>query len=213
MADYTLILGNKNYSSWSMRGWLTLTEAGRQFDEVVVPLFRDDTAARLANLSHAPPLVPVLLHGERTIWDSYAILEYINEQHPQAELWPADPGARAIARSICAEMHSGFLALRGEVPMNIRARRGRELSDQAWRDIRRIETIWSDCLGASGGPFLFGQFSAADIYFAPVVTRFRTIEYQNGDLQGYCDRILNRPSVKSWCKSGQDEPWVIEASA
>src|SRR5690606_23794738 len=148
---YRPTIGNKNYSSWSMRAWVMMTHAGIAFDETVIPLYRDDTADRLAALAPAPPMVPVLAHGDTLVWDSLAIAEYLNERHPEAGLLPDEAAARARARSIAAEMHSGFADLRREAPMNIRSRRPRELSTGARRDITRIESIFADCLAASGG--------------------------------------------------------------
>ena len=163
-------------------------------------------------MSDAPPRVPVLKHGKRLIWDSLAIVEYMHEQYPRAGLWPMDQEQRAMARSLCAEMHSSFTAIRSVVPMNIRGRREITPSSYLMSDINRIKEIWGGLLEKNGGPFLFGKYCVADIFFAPVVTRFRTIEYDCGELQSYCDAILNHPSVKKWCDAGEGESWVIEAS-
>lgn len=210
---YRLIIGNRNYSSWSMRAGVLMRHAGVDFDETIVPLFRDDTAATLAAFAPAPPRVPILIHGDLVIWDSLAIAEYLHERHPQAGLLPDESSARAMARSICAEMHSSFLALREAAPMNIRGRRARDLSSDVHADIARIESIWGDCLAASGGPFLFGAFCVADAYYAPVVMRFRTLAHRlPGGLEAYAKQILDHPAVSDWCRSAEDEPWVIEAS-
>jgi glutathione S-transferase len=210
--QYHLIIGNKNYSSWSMRGWLTMDMVGAKFTETVVPLFRDDTASILKSLSTAPARVPVLKHGDRLIWDSLAIVEYMYEQYPRSGLWPMDQDKRATARCLCAEMHSSFAAIRSVVPMNIRGRRTITPSSYLMSDINRIKEIWSECLEKHEGPFLFGEYCAVDIFFAPVVTRLRTIEFDCGELQSYCDAVLSHPSVKKWCDDGEGESWIIESS-
>ncbi len=210
---YRLIIGNRNYSSWSMRAGVLMRHAGVDFDETVVPLFRDDTAANLAVFAPAPPRVPILLHGDLVIWDSLAIADYLHERHPQAGLLPDETRARAMARSICAEMHSSFMALREAAPMNIRGRRPRDLSEAVRADIARIESLWRDCLAASGGPFLFGAFCMADAFYAPVVMRFRTIEHRlSGGLDDYAKQIIDHAAVSDWCRAAVDEPWVVEAS-
>ena len=196
----TLVIGNKNYSSWSMRPWLVLTAFGIPFHEVRVLLDRDDTANRIAAFS-ACGRVPVLLAGEMTIWDSLAICEYLAEQFPDQHLWPQDVAARAMARSICAEMHSGFAGLRSAMSMNIRLRfpgRGRNAASQA--DIGRISEIWEECLSRFGHhQFLFGEFSIADAYFAPVVMRFRGYGVALAPaLSAYCERVHAYPAVARW---------------
>jgi glutathione S-transferase len=196
----TLVIGNKNYSSWSMRPWLVLTAFGIPFQEVRVLLGNDDTAGKIAAYS-ACGRVPVLLAGEMTIWDSLAICEYLAEQFPELHLWPQDVAARAAARSVCAEMHSGFTALRTAMPMNIRMRfpgRGRNPGSQA--DIGRISEIWEECLSRFGHhQFLFGQFSIADAYYAPVVMRFRSYGVTLAPaLNAYCERVLAHPAVARW---------------
>jgi glutathione S-transferase len=172
VSDFTLVVGNKNYSSWSLRGWLAARLAGIAFDEVVVRLSEPTSKDDL--LRHSPAgKVPVLEHGACVVWDSLAIIEYLAEVRPEAGMWPADPGARAHARSIAAEMHSGFQALRAAMPMNLRKSlpskgRGREVGE----DIERICAIWRDCRERFGaaGPFLFGRFCAADVMYTPVAT-------------------------------------------
>jgi glutathione S-transferase len=196
----TLVIGNKNYSSWSMRPWVALTAFGIPFHEVRVLLDRDDTSNKIAAYS-AAGRVPVLLAGEMTIWDSLAICEYLAEQFPDKHLWPQDVAARAMARSICAEMHGGFNGLRSSMSMNIRARfggRGRNAGSQA--DIGRISEIWEECLSRFGHhQFLFGDFSIADAYYAPVVTRFRTYGVSLAPaLNAYCERVLAHPAVARW---------------
>ena len=196
----TLVIGNKNYSSWSMRPWLVLAAFGIPFQEVRVLLDRDDTANQIAAYS-ACGRVPVLLAGEMTIWDSLAICEYLAEQFPDQHLWPRDVAARATARSICAEMHSGFAGLRSAMSMNIRMRfpgRGRNAASQA--DIGRISEIWEECLSRFGHhQFLFGEFCIADAYFAPVVMRFLGYGVTLAPaLNAYCERVLAHPAVARW---------------
>lgn len=196
----TLIIGNKNYSSWSMRPWVAMTAFGIPFQEVRVLLDQSDTASKIAEYS-ACGRVPVLLAGEITIWDSLAICEYLAEQFPDKHLWPQDVAARAMARCICAEMHSGFTGLRTDMSMNIKAKlpgRGRTAAAQA--DIGRISEIWEECLSRFGHhQFLFGDFSIADAYFAPVVMRFRTYGVSLAPaLNAYCERVQAHPAVARW---------------
>ncbi len=173
-----LVIGNKNYSSWSMRPWLALRANDIAFDEVLIPLYTDDKADkdRILSFSRAGK-VPALIDGDVTVWDSLSIIEYLAEKFPEAGLWPEDRAARAHARSISAEMHSGFMALRNECGMNLhRPIRAVALSDDARANVARIQEIWAECHARYGkqGPFLFGAFSGADAMFAPVVHRFRT---------------------------------------
>jgi glutathione S-transferase len=208
----TLVIGNKNYSSWSMRPWVALTAFGIPFTEVRVLLDQNDTATRIAEYS-ACGRVPVLLAGEMTIWDSLAICEYLAEQFPEKHMWPQDVAARAMARSVVAEMHSGFESLREAMPMNIRARkpgRGRDARSQA--DIGRICEIWEECLARFGHhQFLFGAFSIADAYYAPVVMRFQTYAVALAPaLQAYCDRVRAHPAVARWIGEALVEPEVLD---
>jgi len=196
----TLVIGTKNVSSWSMRPWVALTAFNIPFTEVRVPLDRPDTANRIAQFSHSGR-VPVLLAGEITIWDSLAICEYLAEQFPDKHLWPQDVAARALARAICAEMHSSFASLRSTMSMNIRASlpgQGRTPDTQA--DIGRVSEIWEECLSRFGhNEFLFGDFSIADAFFAPVVTRFKTYGVALPPaLSAYCDRVRSHPAVARW---------------
>nr|WP_314634224.1 glutathione S-transferase family protein [uncultured Janthinobacterium sp.] len=196
----TLIIGNKNYSSWSMRPWVAMTAFGIPFQEVRVLLDQKDTSSKIAEYS-ACGRVPVLLAGEMTIWDSLAICEYLAEQFPDKHLWPQDVAARATARSVCAEMHSGFAGLRTAMSMNIKAQlpgRGRTAAAQA--DIGRISEIWEECLSRFGHhQFLFGDFSIADAYFAPVVMRFRTYGVSLAPaLNAYCERVQAHPAMARW---------------
>lgn len=206
----TLVIGNKNYSSWSMRPWLVLVAFGIGFKEVMVLLDRDDTASNIAAYSDCGK-VPVLLAGSITVWDSLAICEYLAEQFPELHLWPQDVAARATARSVCAEMHSGFGGLRSAMSMNIKARfpgRGRTAAAQA--DIGRISEIWEECLSRFGHhEFLFGEFSIADAFFAPVVMRFRTYGVALAPaLNAYCERVLAHPAVARWISEALAETEV-----
>jgi len=203
----TLVIGNKNVSSWSMRPWVAAVAFGIPFTEIRVLLDQQDTANNIAQYSHAGR-VPVLLSGEMTVWDSLAIVEYLAEQFPDKHLWPQDVAARALARSIVAEMHSGFAELRSTMSMNIQARlpgRGRTPGTQA--DIGRICEIWEDCLARFGHhQFLFGDFSIADAYYAPVVCRFQTYGVALAPaLQAYCERVLAHPAVARWVREAMEE--------
>ena len=211
-SEFTLVVGNRNYSSWSLRGWLATRAAGVPFDEVLVRLSEPGSKKEL--LKHSPAgKVPVLKYGARVIWDSLAIIEYLAEIRPAAGLWPADPAARAHARSIAAEMHSGFQALRTHMPMNLRKSlpgkgRGRDVAE----DVERICAIWADCRTRYGadGPYLFGRFGAADAMYTPVATRFRTYAVELDDVcQDYVDAVLARPDFLAWHEAALEEPWVI----
>jgi glutathione S-transferase len=212
VSEFTLVVGNKNYSSWSLRGWLAARAAGIPFDEVLVRLSEPGSKDEL--LKHSPAgKVPVLKHGERVIWDSLAIIEYLAEIRPDAGLWPGDPVARAHARSIAAEMHAGFQALRAHMPMNLRkSLPGKGRSRDVAEDIERICAIWTDCRARYGaaGPFLFGPFTAADVMYTPVATRFRTYAVElDGVSQDYVDAVLARPDFLEWHEAALEEPWVI----
>ena len=215
MAELTLILGNKNYSSWSLRGWLAARLAGIAFEERLVRLSEPGSHAAL--LAHSPAgRVPVLHHGERVIWDSLAIVEYLAEQRPAAGLWPADAAARAHARSIAAEMHSGFAPLRRHMPMNLRkSLPGKGQGPGVAGDIERITALWQDCRRRfagenGGGPFLFGRASAADAMYAPVATRLRTYGVALDPLAAaYVEAIHAWPLFREWQAAALEEPWVI----
>jgi len=203
----TLVIGNKNISSWSMRPWVAAVAFNIPFTEVRLLLDQPDTATNIANYSQAGR-VPVLLAGEMTIWDSLAICEYLAEQFPDKHLWPQDVAARAMARSITAEMHSGFASLRNDMSMNIQAKlpgRGRTPGAQA--DIGRICEIWEECLARFGHhEYLFGDFSIADAFYAPVVTRFKTYGVALAPaLQAYCERVLAHPAVARWVREAMQE--------
>lgn len=215
MADFTLVIGNRNYSSWSLRAWLAMKRTGADFDEVVIPLDQPDSPSAIR--VHSPAgRVPVLRHGALTVWDSLAIAEYLAERFPAAGLWPADAEARAWARSVSAEMHAGFPALREQLPMDLRARlTGGEISPDVTADIVRIDAIWTDCrrLHGDGGPFLFGRFTIADAFFAPVVGRFRTYGIElAGEAAAYADAIWQWPDMQAWLDAANDEPWTIETA-
>lgn len=208
----TLVIGNKNYSSWSLRAWLVLREAGIEFDEHRIALDTESTAHDIGELS-AAGRVPVLKLGDETIWDSLAIAETVAERWPDSQLWPADPAARAHARAISAEMHSGFEVLRSRMPMNCRAM-GRKVSlpDELTDDIDRVIHIWSECNKRYGGPWLFGEaFSIADAMYAPVVLRFRTygINLPESALV-YAHRLLESQAMQEWLVAAETEIDVIE---
>ena len=213
MAEYTLVIGNKNYSSWSLRGWLAARLAGIDFTERLVRL--SEPGSRETLLAHSPAgKVPVLRHGERVIWDSLAIIEYLAEQRPDALLWPADPAARAHARSITAEMHAGFAALRSHMPMNLRrSLPGKGQGPGVAADIARVVAIWQDCRQRSGdraGPFLFGAPSAADAMYAPVATRLRTYGVAlDPTAAAYVETIHAWPLLREWHAAALEEPWII----
>ena len=203
----TLVIGNKNYSSWSMRPWVAMTAFGIPFNEVRVLLDQPDTSSRIAEYS-AAGRVPVLIAGDMTIWDSLAICEYLAEQFQEQHLWPQDVAARAMARSVVAEMHSGFAGLRSAMSMNIRMHLpGRGRTPEAQGDIGRISEIWEECLSRFGHhQYLFGDFSIADAFFAPVVMRFRTYGVALAPaLQAYCDRMQAHPAVARWMREALAE--------
>lgn len=198
-----LVIGNKNYSSWSMRPWVAMTAFNIPFKEIRVLLAQPDTSANIAKFS-AAGRVPVLLAGEIAVWDSLAICEYLAEQFPEKNLWPQDVAARAMARSICAEMHSGFTGLRSAMWMNIRAKfHGKGRTADAQADIGRISEIWEMCLARSGpSHFLFGEFSIADAFYAPIVMRFRTYDVSLGPaLDAYAERVAAHPAVAAWMQA------------
>lgn len=210
----TLVIGNKNYSSWSLRAWLLMSEAGIPFDEVRVPLDTPEFDERIRQYTPAGR-VPVLLINERPVWDTLAIAETLAERWPRVGLWPDDADARAHARSISAEMHSGFPALRDAMPMNCRALGRRvTLPDAVTRDIDRIFDIWSDCHRRYGsdGDWLFGaRFGVADAMFAPVVMRFRTYGINLPDAaMPYPVRLLKSEALQNWLVASESETEVLE---
>jgi glutathione S-transferase len=208
-----LIIGNKNYSSWSLRPWIALKAAGIAFDETVISLDAPDFKAQITRLSGAGK-VPVLLDGDVRVWESLAILEYVADKFPQAGLWPAPAPARAHARAVAAEMHAGFVPLRRHLPMNVRRPvKPRPLDDGAKADVARIETIWNACRAqfGTGGPFLYGGFGAADAMYAPVVWRFHTYAVPvNATTRAYMDAVLALPAMREWQDAARREPWVLE---
>ena len=209
-----LVIGNKNYSSWSMRPWLALRANDIAFEEVFIPLYTGDAdKQRILGVTRSGK-VPALIDGDVTVWDSLAIIEYLAERFPDARLWPEDRASRAHARSISAEMHSGFMALRSECPMNLhRPVRGIALSEDARANIARIQAIWLECRERHGkrGPFLFGAFGAADAMFAPLVYRFRTFAIEvASEVQAYMDTMLALPAVQEWTEAGLAETLLID---
>ncbi|MCB1742003.1 MAG: glutathione S-transferase family protein [Gammaproteobacteria bacterium] len=209
-----LVIGNKNYSSWSLRGWLALRRSGVDFEERRLPL---DTPAFAAEIGALSPTrrVPVLWDGDLCIWDSLAIAEYANERWADGRLLPADPALRGRARSLCAEMHSGFQALRGAMPMNCRALgRSVPMTDELSADIRRVIDLWCEARAAraGAGPWLLGDFSLADLMYAPVVLRFRTYGVQVPDVaRAYMDTLLEDADIVEWLAAAQTETEVLEA--
>jgi glutathione S-transferase len=208
-----LLIGDKNYSSWSMRPWLLLKHFGIPFEEMLIHLGEPGTTAAIA--AHAPQgpgKVPCLIDeaGQAT-WDSLAIAETLAERFPQHALWPRDAAARAHARSVSAEMHSGFGELRSNMWMNIRASfAGKNATPGALADIARIETIWRDCLDAHGGPFLFGEFSIADAMYAPVAMRFNTWRPTlSATSSAYVERLTALPAVQAWIDAARSDTYAI----
>jgi glutathione S-transferase len=210
----TLVIGNKNYSSWSMRPWVALRAAGIAFDEVVIPLYTGDADKQRILAYTRSGKVPVLIDGDVTVWDSLAIIEYAAERFPEAGLWPADRAARAHARSIAAEMHSSFMALRRECGMNLhRPVRAKPLSEDAQADVARIQDMWIDCRARYGGlgPFLFGTFSGADAMYAPVIHRLRTYAIPVAPpVHDYVVTMQALPAFRQWTEAGLAETLVIE---
>jgi len=209
-----LVIGNKNYSSWSMRPWLALRANHIAFEEVFIPLYTGDAdKQRILGFTRSGK-VPALIDGDVTVWDSLAIIEYLAERFPDARLWPEDRASRAHARSVSAEMHSGFMALRNECAMNLhRPIRSVALSQDARANIARMQEIWLECRQRYGklGPFLFGTFGAADAMFAPVVYRFRTYAIDVvPEAQAYMDTMMALPAVDEWTKAGLAETLLID---
>jgi len=208
----TLVIGNKNYSSWSMRPWIAMKVTGIAFDEVVISLNAPDFKERLLKISGTGK-VPTLVDNDVHVWESLAILEYLAEKFPAAGLWPADPAARTHARVISSEMHAGFLPLRRACPMNMwRPVKKRELAADALANVRRVEAMWSECRTrfGRGGPFLFGGFGAADAMYAPVVARLHTYDVEvSAPVRAYMDAVMALPAWKEWVAAALTEPWVL----
>lgn len=210
----TLVIGNKNYSSWSMRPWVALKACSIPFDEVLIPLYTGEADKRRILDVTPSGKVPALRDGDLTVWDSLAIIEYLAERYPDAHVWPQDVAARAHARAVSAEMHGGFGPLRRECGMNLhRPIRAKALSAEAQADIARVQQIWTDCRRRYGerGPYLFGRFSAADAMYAPVVHRFRTYAVDvSSVVRDYMEIMLAHPAVAEWNREGLAETLVIE---
>lgn len=211
MNELTLYIGNKNYSSWSMRPWLALTAAEIPFREVLIPFDMKAGNPKFRELSPTGR-VPVLHHGTTRVWESLSIIEYVAELFPDAALWPVDREARAQARSVSMEMLSGFTALRGACPMNLRRpKRQIQLPDGVASNVARIEALWKDARQRSGGPFLFGNFSAADAMFAPVVSRFETYELvSDAETLEYMAQVKRHPAWQKWEKDALAEQWIVD---
>lgn len=212
-----LIIGNKNYSSWSLRGWLAAKQSGIGFEEIIVPLYGEDWDAakqKDGGLQPSSGKVPILWDGDSVVWDSLAILEYLADKVGRDRYWPKDDNARAMARAMVAEMHSSYQALRSECPMNVRRRfEGARQSETARSDIVRILGLWAEARArfGGGGPFLFGTFGAADIFYAPVVSRF--ISYQipvPGFALAYMQAVWEHDWMQQWITASENEEWVIE---
>jgi glutathione S-transferase len=208
----TLVIGNRNYSSWSLRAWLLLRHYGIDFDEVRLSLDTPGFQDQVARWSPAGR-VPVLIDGDVSVWDSMAIAEYVNEALLDGRGWPTTLAKRAFARSLVAEMHAGFAALRSEMPMNVRRPRSSVmLSDAALRDVARVQAIWDQCLACDSGPWLFADFSIVDAFYAPVALRFATYKTALTPLSaGYKERILADPAVQEWCRAAKSETEVVAA--
>jgi glutathione S-transferase len=203
----TLYVGSKRYSSWSLRPYVALAQSGLAFETRTILLDRDTTKAEILKVNPTGR-VPVLHHDDLVIWDSLAICEYVNDLAPQAGLWPAGRAARAVARAISAEMHSGFAALRTNMSMDLGSdRRGQGHTPEALADARRVMAIWNDALAASGGPFLFGKQSIADAMFAPVTTRLTTYGVAlDARSRAYVDAIAALPAMQTWLRDAAAEP-------
>ncbi|MEO9461493.1 MAG: glutathione S-transferase family protein [Marinomonas sp.] len=211
-----LILGNKNYSSWSLRGWLAAKQSGLAFEELVAPMFGEDWDKRRNEDGLAPSFgkVPILWDGDNVIWDSLAIMEYFADRVGRDRFWPKDEGTRGMARAMVAEMHSSYGSLRSECPMNTRRKfEGAQFTEGCQEDIVRILTLWAEARAryGDGGPFLFGTFGAADIFYAPIVSRF--ISYQvavPGFAASYMQAVWEHEWMQEWVAASEEEEWVIE---
>jgi len=208
----TLVIGNKNYSSWSLRPWIAMKAAAIPFREVLIPLYLPGSKEEI--LKHSPAgKVPILIDGDTQVWDSLSILEYLAERFPDAKLWPADARARSLARSVSAEMHSGFQPLRQHCTMNLwLPPKARPQPADVMSDVARIETIWADCRARSGGPFLFGgTFGAADAMYAPVVARFHNYGLPvSAATRAYMDAVMGLPAWREWYDAAMQESWIMQ---
>jgi glutathione S-transferase len=211
-----LIIGNRAYSSWSMRGWLAVKQSGEPFEELVVPMFDDKWEKRREGDEFAPSLgkVPILWDGDCVVWDSLAIIEFLADRVGRERFWPEEATARAVARSMSAEMHSSFPNVRRELPMNVRkSYPSKPLNDGVRDEVDRILQLWAQARARFGGTgdFLFGDWCAADMMYAPVVTRFLTYGVHVPNFAGaYMKAVLSHPHVAEWIETAQDEPWVID---
>lgn len=209
-----LVIGNKNYSSWSMRPWVLLRQAQIPFEEIQLKFDQDVRVIGIEKYSPAGK-VPVLLIDGEPVWDTLAICETVAELHPGRHLWPEDEHARRVARSVCAEMHSGFLALRGKMPMNIRSRYpGKGMTPESRKDIERVVALWTDCRERFGGAgnFLFGRFSIPDAFYAPVVMRFQAYAVKLPPAaQAYCEAVQALAAVREWCDAARRETEFVAA--
>lgn len=211
-----LIIGNKAYSSWSLRGWLAVKQSGLPFQEITVPMFNEQWERLTQGDEFGPSggKVPILWDDQAVIWDSLAIIEWLADRTDKARFWPKDDAARGMARSMAAEMHSSYPSLRRELSMNVRKQfPGKTLSEPVRQEISRILQIWAQARArwGGGGPYLFGNFGAVDIMFAPVVTRFVTYAVKVPPFAAnYMEAILIHPWMEEWITAAQDEPWVIE---
>ncbi len=207
---FRLILGNKNYSSWSFRPWLAFKVAGIPFEETVLPIYIPGAREKILEFSPSGK-VPLLIDDAVRVWESLAIIEYAAEKYPDAGLWPEESAARAHARAVANEMHGGFLALRRACPMNMRRAPGAiELSPDVLANVARIDEIWTDCRARHGGPFLFGAFGAADAMFAPVVSRFHTYAVPIGPIaRVYMDAVMALPAWAEWEAAAVEERWSL----
>lgn len=212
-----LIIGNKNYSSWSLRGWLAAKQSGLHFEEITVPILGEQWEKRKAEMGDVQPSsgkVPILWDGDTVIWDSLAIMEYLADKVGRERFWPKEDTARGMARAMVAEMHSSYKALRSEMPMNVRRRiQLQNLSDEAKGDVVRVLGLWAEARARHGsaGPFLFGTFGAADIFYAPVVSRFITYGIGvPGFAQSYMQAIWEHDWMAQWIAASESEEWVIE---
>lgn len=212
MSELALVIGNKNYSSWSLRPWIIMKHFGVQFQEICIPLYQPDTADKIQQYSPSGK-VPVLIHDSQIIWDSWAICEYLAELFPDKHWWTENQFYRAIARSVTAEMHSGFQHLRENMPMNCCAKLpGQGLTAAVQKDINRITSIWQECRAkfGQGGKFLFGEFTIADAFFAPVVMRFVTYDVQLDNVsKDYMQAILALPVMQDWLEAAKVEVNII----
>ena len=212
-----LIIGNKNYSSWSLRGWLAAKQSGLGFEEIIVPLYGEgwsEDKRRNDEIAPSSGKVPILWDGDAVVWDSLAIIDYLADKVGRERFWPKADDARAMARSMVAEMHSGYAALRRQCPMNVRRRfEGVDVGEEARADVVRILTLWAEARArfGKGGPFLFGTFCAADIFYAPVVSRFITYGIPvPGFAATYMEALWEHEWLQDWIKAAEAEDWVIE---